>query len=227
VNGFRVALCLPLFLLGNVATASTASAADEGGLGIAYDMRSPAGSFRGVVPDVGAAGVQLKWDYFPIDELSLGFDIQCNTFRRGPPALAANRVASLPSYRNLAFWSFLWTARHYLSTGALRPYAELGAGLSAATGATAEDLSRREVVAGFVVQPAVGLLMRFSEDDRVPFSSDAETEAHIRRIGSRRGPDDSLFGVTVSAAYSFTTVDIGGARDVGFVGFQLGIYAKP
>jgi len=229
VNGFRVAVCLPLFLLGNAMTVGTASAAEEVGLGLAYDVRSPAGSFRSVVPDMGYAGIQAKWDYYPTDELSIGFDIQCNSFRRGPDVRAPNHGPSPPTYRNVAFWSFLQTARYYFSTSALRPYVEIGGGLSAASGATrAEDLSRREVVTGFVFQPSIGVLMRFSDEDRVLSRADAdEYEARALQIGSRRRPRESLFGVTVSATYAFTTVDIGGARDVGFVGLQLGIYAKP
>jgi hypothetical protein len=226
VNGFRVAVCLPLFLLANVVTGSTA-AAEEVGLGLVYDMRSPAGNFRSVAPDVGYAGIQAKWDYFPIDELSLGFDIQCNSFRRSPGVPEANSSPSPPMYRNVAFWSFLQTARYYFSTSALRPYAEIGAGLSTATGATvADDLSRREGVSGFVVQPSFGVLMRFSEDERVR-SSDAEDLARFAGSGARRRSRESLLGVTASVSYAFTTVDVGGARDVGFVGFQLGIYAKP
>jgi hypothetical protein len=228
VNGFRVALCVPLFVLGNVVTGSTAGAAEEVGLGLAYDVRSPAGSFRGVVPDVGYAGLQAKWDYFPIDELSIGVAVQYNQFRRGPAIPDANGSPAPPTYRNVAFWSFLQTARYYFSTSALRPYAELGAGVSTATGATrADDLSRREVVAGLVVQPSIGVLMRFSEDDRVPAGTNGEEEASLPDMGPRRRPRESMFGVTVSMTYAFTTADVGGARNVSFVGFQLGIYAKP
>jgi hypothetical protein len=233
VNAFRVALCVPLFLLGNVVTGNTAGAADEVGLGLAYDVRSPAGSFRGVVPDVGYAGLQAKWDYFPLDELSIGFDIQYNNFRRGPPVPDANRSPAPPTYRNVAFWSVLQTARYYFSTSALRPYAELGAGISTANGATlVDDLSRREVVTGFVVQPSVGVLIRFTEEDRVPSGAhgddlDDRDDRIPEIIGSRRRPRESMFGVTASVTYAFTTLDVGGARDVGFVGLQLGIYAKP
>jgi hypothetical protein len=228
VNGFRVALCLPLFLLGNVVTGRTAGAAEEVGLGLAYDVRSPAGGFRGVVPDVGYAGLQAKWDYFPVDELSIGLEIQYNGFRRGPAVPPANRSPTLPTYRNVELWSFLQTFRCYFSTSALRPYAELGAGVSSATGATlADDLTRRGVVTGFVVQPSVGVLMRFSQDERVPSGTDGGGEGTTPYLGSRRRPRESMFGVTVSVTSAFTTLDIGGARDVGFVGFQLGIYAKP
>lgn len=229
MNGFRVALCLPLLLIGNVVTGSTAGAAEEVGLGLAYDVRSPSGSFRGVVPDVGYAGLQAKWDYFPIDELSIGFDIQYNAFRRGPPIPDANGSPAPPTYRNVAFWSFLQTARYYLSTSALRPYAELGAGISTATGATlATDLSRREVVSGLVLQPSIGVLMRFSDDGRARAgTSDEDETSALDIVGPRRRPRESMFGVTVSMTYAFTTADVGGARNVGFAGFQLGIYAKP
>ncbi|MEA2747137.1 MAG: hypothetical protein QOI41_1280 [Myxococcales bacterium] len=229
MKGFRVALCVPLFLLGDVVTGSTAGAAEEVGLGVAYDVRAPAGSFRSVIPDVGYAGIQAKWDYFPLDELSIGVDIQYNQFRRRPTVPDADGSPTPPAYHNVGFWSFLQTARYYFSSSALRPYAELGAGLSTATGATlVDDLSRRNAVTGLVVQPSIGVLLRFSEDDRVRSSTNDEREAGLLDLGLRRRPPrESMFGVTASLTYAFTTTEVGGARNVGFVGFQLGIYAKP
>ncbi|NVL67826.1 hypothetical protein, partial [Escherichia coli] len=58
-------------------------------------------------------------------------------------------------------------------------------------------------------------------------TSDEDETSALDIVGPRRRPRESMFGVTVSMTYAFTTADVGGARNVGFAGFQLGIYAKP
>jgi hypothetical protein len=229
MKGFRVALWVPLLLLANVVTEATADAAEEVGLGLAYDPRVPLGRFREVVPDPGLGGVQARWDYFPLDELSIGFSIQYNQFRRSPPpdAIAGqNDPVTAARFRNVSCWGFLATTRYYLSTSALRPYAELGAGLSNVSGAVlANDLSRRDVGGGFIVQPSIGVLIPFSQDGES--ASADEGDAHVHDLGWTRRPRESLFGLTVSLTYAFTSADVGEARNVAYAGFQLGIYAKP
>jgi len=44
---------------------------------------------------------------------------------------------------------------------------------------------------------------------------------------SRHGRFESMFGLTASVTYAFTTADIVGARNVSYAGIQVGIYAKP
>jgi hypothetical protein len=229
---------VPLLLLANVATEATADAAEEVGLGIAYDPRVPLGRFREVVPDPGLGGVQARWDYFPLDELSIGFNIQYNHFRRGEPADAAagqNDPVTTAKFRNVSCWGFLATARYYLSTSALRPYAELGAGLSNVTGAVlANDLSRRDAGGGFIIQPSIGVLIPFVQEGDSPspslspsLSTD-EDDGHEHDLSfTMRRPRESMFGLTVSLTYAFTSADVGEARNVAYAGFQLGIYAKP
>jgi hypothetical protein len=66
----------------------------------------------------------------------------------------------------------------------------------------------------------------------------SDTEAQAKRAGvdkelvsyGVRKPSrsfESMFGVTASFAYSFTSADVVTAHNVSYLGVQLGIYAKP
>lgn len=232
MKGFRVAAVWLLAGIGSAASDRTAGASEEVALGVAYDARAPVGSFRNVIPEVGYAGLQAKWDYFPLDDLSIGVAIQYNNFRRERPSTGPGGFTPA-TFRDVTFWSFIQTARYYLSEGEVRPYVELGGGITSALGAVlGHDLSRRDEVTGFLVQPSIGLLVRASEDDNIAarrkvYEDEDAPGAELYRIGALRRPRESLFGVTLSVSYAFTTADIGGARNVGYAGLQLGIYAKP
>jgi hypothetical protein len=42
-----------------------------------------------------------------------------------------------------------------------------------------------------------------------------------------RKPMESMFGLTASATYAYTTADVAGSSNVSYAGLQIGIYAKP
>lgn len=202
------------------ATTGTARAAREFGYGVTYDPRIPLGSFRDFVPDISFGGLQAKMDYFPIDSLSLGLEGQYHLFQRGAETSTApidNGAVTGALFRRASFWSFLPTARWYFSSRALRPYAALGVGLATRTETLiVSDLSRHDTSVALIIQPSLGVLWRFADTtDREPSNELA------------RKPLDSLFGLTASVTYAYTTADVLGANNVGYAGIQVGIYAKP
>lgn len=211
-----------------------ARATNEVGLGAAYDPRIPVGDFRSFVPGVGFAGFQLKWDYFFTDKLTAGIDVEYHLFRRDLETNTTpipNGAITAPAFHYMTFWSFIPTARYYFSTRAIRPYAELGVGM-AATGRTiaVSDLVQHDAGAALVVQPTIGALWQIVTNQ----AERAEREAAERDLGpaylqehKTHKPSESMFGLTTSIAYSFTTADALGAHNVSYVGLQLGIYAKP
>lgn len=211
-----------------VVTSSAAHAAKEIGLGIAYDPRVPVGSFRDVIPNVAFTGLQAKWDYFPLDRLSLGVGVQYHLFQRGTQTdtvAIPNGAVTAPNYRYATFWSALPVARYYFSTRTFRPYVELGAGVSSSVATVlVSDLGVRNSGVAFIIQPSVGVLWR------LPVSRSAGTgdgDLPPPSTGYSRKPLESMFGLTASLTYAFTTTDLAGASNVGYAGIQLGIYAKP
>jgi hypothetical protein len=234
MSGCRVAVAWLVIGIVSFAAARPASASDELALGVAYDARAPVGTFRNVIPDVSYVGLQARWDYFPVDDLSIGVAIQYNHFRRERAGVEGPDSTTPATFRDVTFWSFIQTIRLYLTDGGdVRPYAELGGGISSAFGAVlGHDLTRRDAVTGFIMQPAFGLLVRTSDDDNVAarrrqFEDEDDPSAQLYRVGALRRPRESLFGVSLSVSCAYTTTDVGGATNVGYAGFQLGIYAKP
>lgn len=193
-----------------------AQAAEEVGLGVTYDPRVPIGSFRGFAPNVAFSGLQAKWDYFPTNKLSTGVELQYNLFQND----VASETVSIPNgavnaatFRYLSLWSLIPTARYYFAEGVLRPWVGLGAGVSSSTSAIlVSDLSRRETGWAFIAQPSAGVFWQLSRE---------------RHESLLREPTESIFGLTASVAYAFTTADVIGASNVGFAGVQVGVYAKP
>jgi hypothetical protein len=219
-----------LTTLATIATGTAAHAEREIGLGVAYDPRIPVGSFRDVIPNVGFAGVQAKWDYYPLDALSTGVEVQYQLFQRDTDTTTVaipNGAVTAPTFRYASFWSVLPTVRYYFSTRTLRPYAALGAGVSSATRAVlVSDVSQRDVSAAFIVQPSIGVLWRLSPDRTARPAGDGG-DAAPPGGGPTRRPLDSMFGLTAALTYAFTTADFIGASNIGFAGIQLGVYAKP
>jgi hypothetical protein len=239
MNGCRPRALVVSALLGLASATALwcrpANAAKEIGLGAAYDPRIPIGSFRSFVPDVAWSGFQAKWDYFFTDTLSIGLAVQYQLFRRG---LNTNTLelpqgaVTAPSFQYAVFWSFIPTARYYFSsTEAVRPFAELGVGITAASdNFLVSDLSRHDATAALIVQPSVGVLLPLHTNDaerheQEAIFKDSETPGHPVARGARSL--ESMFGVSASLACSFTTADVVGARDVVYAGVQVGIYAKP
>lgn len=204
-----------------------AAAANEIALGAAYDARAPLGSLRRLTPDASFGGFQAKWDFYPIDALATGFEVQYNIFQRSPTtdtlALADGALTGT-TFRYASFWSILPTVRYYLfAHSALRPYGELGAGVVGVTSAVlVSDQSQREINNGFIFQPSVGILWRLTSEHTPSATDDADSGYR-----SRRAPLESMFGLTASATYAFTTADVIAANNVSYAGFQIGIYAKP
>jgi hypothetical protein len=199
----------------------TANAAKEIGLGLTYDPRMPIGSFHDAMPNIAFGGMQAKWDYFPLDSLSTGMEVQYHLFQQGPQTGTIpieNGAVTAPVFRSASIWSFLPTARWYFSTRSLRPYASLGVGLTSASEAVVvSDISRRERATALIVQPSLGVLWRFVD----------ATQPATEGLPPLRRPLESLVGLTASLAWAFTTSDVLGASDVGYVGIQIGLYAKP
>ncbi len=224
----RIALVAPLLV---AALATHARAAKEIGLGITYDPRIPIGGLRDFTPDIAAAGLQVKWDYFPLDRLSIGIEGQYHLFQRGLETNTtpiANGAVTAPTFRYASIWSFLPTARYYFSARTFRPYAALGAGVSSTTDAfLVSDLGRRESGLSFIVQPSVGVLWRLWIDPtRTP---EGVAAGDVRPVAGAplRGPIESMFGVTASITCAFTTADVISASNVIYAGIQVGVYAKP
>ena len=85
------------------------------------------------------------------------------------------------------------------------------------------DQPQREVNTGFIVQPSAGVLWRLTSRAHAERADDDQ----VALVGSPRKPLESMFGVTASVTYAFTTADVIGANNVSYAGFQIGIYAKP
>ena len=208
-----------------------ASATKEVGLGATYDMRAPVGGFRDFVPNTSFTGFQVKWDFYPLDALSTGVEVQYHLFQRD---LALGSVAfpdgaiTATTFRYASFWSFIPTVRyHFFEHGAIRPYLSLGAGAAAVTSAIlVSDVSRRDNAAAFVIQPSAGVLWRLSPE-RSLRATDGGEEGDGPGIGPVRKPMESMFGLTASVTYTFTTADVPSANNVSYAGLQVGIYVKP
>lgn len=208
-------------------TSGDAAAEKEVALGAAYDTRVPIGGLRTLIPNASFTGFQAKWDYYPLDGLSTGFEVQYNLFHRGTEtdtlAIPGGAVTAT-TFRYASIWSLLPTVRYYLfPRGALRPYAALGAGVVAVSSVVlVSDLNQRDLSTAFTAQPSVGLLWRLTPDrTKSPAASGVEGVAPLRK------PLESMFGLTASATYAFTTADVAGASNISHAGVQIGIYAKP
>jgi hypothetical protein len=229
---YRVVSSVSLVALALASTLAVrpAHAAREIGLGAAFDPRVPIGSFREFSPDATFRGLQAKLDYFPLDALSIGLDVQYNLFRRDlatDTVEIPNGAATAPTFRYMSFWSVLPTARYYASSSTFRPYAELGVGLSSTNASVlVSDLSVRDVGAALIVQPSIGVLWKIAPGPGST-SDGGGGEALPPAKGFHTKPLDSLFGLTASLTYSFTTADAGRASNVMYAGIQVGIYAKP
>lgn len=217
-------------LLALAALGGEARAAREVGFGIAYDPRVPVGNLRDLVSEVGLVGVQGRFDYYALDSLTAGLQLQYHLFDRGTETETVgitNGAATAPFTRHAYFITVMPTARWFLSpSGTVRPYAEVAAGVTGATGAIyASDLARRSLTSGFVVQPSAGVLLRLAGADP---QSIARAAAGDRPAAvARRRIKESMTGITASFAWSFTTADVLAAEDVMYFGIQLGVYAKP
>lgn len=216
------------FAFAVLATTGTAHAQREIGVGVSYDPRMPLGSLHDLVPNPGVAGVQGKWEYYPIDQrLAVGFYLQYNYFQKGPETTTVaiqNGAATAPFTRYAYFLSLIPTIRYFpLGPGSrvARPYAELGTGIADAnSGVLASDLSRRTNGAAFVVQPSVGVLWAIVSKQSEPV---AGLENYPNIVPRTR---ETMFGIVTSAAWTFTTADLISASNVSYVGVQVGVYTK-
>ena len=205
-----------------------AAAANEIGLGVNYDARAPLGSFRTSIKNTSFSGLQLRWDFFLKDVFALGLEVQYNLFERGE----ATETVTTPdatitgtSFHYATFWSFLPTARYFFfARDRVRPYAELGVGATFVTSAVLiSDQSQRDTSPAFIVQPSLGVLVRLTPDHRREEIAERE-----RELGpGAREPLESMFGLTASVTYAYTTADVLTSNNVSYAGFQVGIYAKP
>lgn len=221
-------ILLPLAAL---VTSGTARADREIGLGLEYDPRVPLGNLRDVVPAAAVMGVQGKWEYYAVpDRLTLGFGVQYHYFQQGNETRTVdikNGAATADFTRYAYFFSLLPSARWFPwgpNLRTVRPFVEIGAGITSATGAVlAADLSRRSNEGGFVAQPALGVLWALTSHDASASWAAGAAEA-TPWIKTRRR--ESMFAISASVAWAFTTADILTARDVSYVGVQLGVYSK-
>jgi hypothetical protein len=208
-----------------IATTRDAAAEKEVALGAGYDTRVPVGSFRRVIPNASFAGFQARWDFFPVDSLSIGLDVQYNLFKRDTKTdtlAIADGAITATTFRYASLWSFLPTVRYYfVPRGPLRPYASLSAGVTAVTSvALVSDLSQRELSAAFITQPSAGVLVRLTPDRTARAAADNDAPP-------LRKPLESMVGLTASVTYAFTTADVAGTSNISHAGIQIGIYAKP
>jgi hypothetical protein len=231
VRHARVTCIAALLAFATLTTTSRdAAAAKEVGLGAAYDARVPIGGLRRLLPNTSFGGLQARWDFYPLDGLSTGIAVQYNLFQRDTATETLpldNGAITATTFRYASIWSFIPTVRYYLfPRGALRPYGELGAGVTAVTSAVLiSDLPQRELSTGFVIQPSAGVLWRLTSlrTSHVLDGADGDEEGS----SSPRKPLESMFGLTASVTYAFTTADVFGASDISHAGIQIGIYAKP
>jgi len=205
-----------------------AAAANEIGLGATYDARAPLGSFRSSIKNTSFSGLQVRWDFYPMDVFAVGLEVQYNLFERGErteTVTTPNAAITGTSFQYATFWSFLPTARYYLfAREMVRPYAELGVGATFATSAVIiSDQGQRDTSPAFIVQPSLGVLIRLTPDHRAEEMAERE-----RELGPGvRQPLESMFGLTASVTYAYTTADVLTSNNVSYAGFQVGIYAKP
>ena len=215
--------------LATTALSGNAAAEREVALGAAYDARVPVGSFRTTIPEASFGGFQARWDYYLTDALALGIGVQYNLFQRDTTTdtlTTADGAITGTTFRYAAFWSAMPTARYYLFPhGDLRPYAELGVGGSGVTSVVlVSDQSQRTNVGAFLVQPSVGVLWRLWRAE--PEAVEA-VDYDVGSVGRVRKPLESMFGLTASATYTYTTADVVGSNNVQYAGLQVGIYVKP
>lgn len=220
-----------LFVASGVALLTTSRAANaqrEIGLGLSYDPRLPVGTLHDLVPGVAFAGIQGKWEYYAIpSRLALGVGLQYHYFQHGDEFTTVqieNGAVTAPFSRYAYFLTVLPTVRYFpfgRSWPTVRPYVELGAGVTSATGAVlASDLSRRSNEGGVVLQPSAGVLFAVYSRRSGPSPDTGDASWVARR--SR----ESMFAIAASLAWAFTTADVMTARDVSYVGVQLGVYSK-
>lgn len=217
------------FLVGTcgLTTSRRASAEKEIGLGVSYDPRVAVGGLRDVVPSAAVAGVQAKWEYYAIAErLALGVGFQYHYFQAGGDVATyqVDSGAVTGAFTRYAyFFTLLPTARVFplgRASSAVRPYGELGLGATSAAGRVlASDLSRRSQTGGLVVQPSVGVLWAITSRGGGPDES-------LEGLPPPRRSRETVFGITTSLAWTFTTADVFTATNVSYVGAQLGLYAK-
>jgi hypothetical protein len=213
-----------------VACSGTAAAEREVGLGVAYDARAPIGSFHRTIPEISYGGLQARWDFYPLDALATGIQVQYNLFQRPSTTdtlTTADGAITGTTFRYASFWAAIPTVRYYLfPRSAFRPYAELGiGGVGVTTVVLLSDQSQRDVTTALIVQPSVGVLWRIWEPS--PPETSPEDEAVMAAAGKMRKPMESMFGLTASATYAYTTADVAGSSNVSYAGLQIGIYAKP
>ena len=218
-----------LVILATSTASLNAAAESEVALGAAYDARVPVGSFRRVLPTSSFSGFQARWDYYPLDALATGIEVQYNLFQRPTTTdtlTTADGAITGTTFRYASFWSLLPTARYYLFPhSALRPYAEIGAGITGVTSVVLiSDQSQRDITTAFILQPSVGVLWRVWQP--TPDTS-LEGAYAVPAVGAPRKPLESMVGLTASATYAFTTADFIGSNNVQYAGIQIGIYAKP
>jgi hypothetical protein len=221
-----------LAALATITTSSTARADREIALGLSYDPRVPVGSLHTLVPEIAYAGIQGKWEYYAIaDRLTVGFDVQYQYFQQGTKVATEplpNGAVTAPFTRYAYFFSILPSVRWFFlgpESRFVRPFVEVGLGATSATAAVlASDLSRRSNVGGFIAQPSVGVIWAIVSREGIrPTAASASLETEPWRTRPGR---ESMIGIVTSAAWSFTTADVLSARNVSYVGLQLGVYAK-
>ena len=189
-----------------------AAAESEVALGAAFDARVPVGSFRRAVPVTSFGGFQARWDFYPLDALATGVEVQYNLFQRPSTTdtvTTADGAITGTTFRYASFWSLMPTARYHLfPRGALRPYAEIAAGVVGVTSAVLlSDLSKRDITTAFIAQPSVGVLWRVwqpkpdtsrrgelpstccrcaAKSDRIDVRAHRERDVHLHDCGRRR-----------------------------------------
>lgn len=218
-------------LVGVAATAlsGNASAEREVALGAAYDARVPIGSFRRTIPEASFGGFQARWDYYLTDAIALGVGVQYNLFQRGTTTdtlSTADGAITGTTFRYASFWAAMPTVRYYLFPHSdLRPFAELGVGGAGVTSVVlVSDQSQRDITAALIVQPSVGVLWRLWHAEPEPVEA---VDYDVGAVGGVRKPLESMFGLTASATYAYTTADVVGSSNAQYAGLQVGIYAKP
>jgi hypothetical protein len=201
------------------------------GLGISYDPRISLGSLHDLVPTPAFAGVQGKWEYYAIDRrLTFGLELQYHYFQDRADVTTVERengAVTAPFTRYAYFVAVLPSVRYFPWASTLRvvrPYAELGAGATSSTSAVqASDLIRRENTGGIIVQPSVGIIWAIVSHQE---NHGGALEGSGPPASRTRSPRESMFGITASAAWAFTTADVLTATNVSYVGAQLGVYSK-
>ncbi len=161
---------------------------------ISYQTSVPIGGARDFVPNMSFEGININWEYFIIDNVSVGLNLSYNNYNHkvGQRIYRPNENTAINAaqYRYAQTFPIKAQAKYYMNPfGSVQLYSGLGIGaLSAGQHIIIQDIDVWDNNWGFLLSPEIGAL--------IPFGA------------------DNFWGANVTAGYNWSTnkTDIGGIK---------------